>query len=81
MAGEGVGKPTPKTFVSREKMLGRLVFITVVCIAVVRLVYAVVRDQSLVDALGQSLIALLIASVVVFILRQTENNRQHDKRE
>ena len=62
-------------------MLARSVFITVVCIAVVRVVYAVVRDQSLVDALGQSIIALLIGLAVVFILRQTENNRQHDKRE
>jgi hypothetical protein len=62
-------------------MLRRSVFIIVVCIAVVRLVYAVVQDQSLVDALGQSLIALLIASAVVFILRHTENNQQHDKRE
>lgn len=64
-----------------QKMFGRRVFVTVVCIGVVRLIYAMVREQSLVDALGQTLIALLIASTLVWILRQTGRNGQGGKRE
>lgn len=62
------------------KLLGRRVFVTVVCIGAVRLVYAIVREQSLVDAIGQTLIALLIASILLWILSRTDRKRQAGRR-
>jgi len=50
----------------------RGVFVTVVCIGVVRLIYAVLREQSIVDAFGQTLVAVLLALTLVLIFRQDD---------
>lgn len=60
-------------------MLARKVLIIVICIGMVRVLYAIVRDQSLVDALGQTLIAVLIALALGSVLRYTDRNRQGEK--
>lgn len=62
-------------------MLGRKVFVTVACIGGVRIIYALLREQSLIDAIGETAVALIIAYAAIFILRQTAKNAESDKRE